>query len=86
MYRAGNKWQFAYPGEAPFFAPVLDRDFLRRFQRREVVFGYGDLVRVRLRTTVSRTEVGTLSTTREVLEVLEVLPPAKQTDLFSESE
>jgi hypothetical protein len=83
LYRAGNKWQFAYPGEAPFFAPVLDRDFLRRFQRREVVFGYGDLVRVRLRTTVSRTEVGTLSTSREVLEVLEVLPPAKQTDLFA---
>ena len=80
----GNKWQFAYPGEAPFFAPILDKTFLRRLQRREVVFSYGDLVRVRLRTIVSRTRAGSLSTAREIIEVFEILPPAKQTDLFSE--
>jgi hypothetical protein len=86
VFRIGNKWQFAYPGEAPFFAPILHKEFLVRFQRREVAFLFGDLVRVRLRTIVTRTEAGTISTTREILEIQEIIPPPKQTDLFAESE
>lgn len=85
-FRIGNKWQFSYPGEAPFFAPILDKDFLKRLQRREVSFFFGDLVRVRLRTVVSRTETGTLSTTREILKIIDKIDPPKQWSLFSDSE
>lgn len=84
LYKVGNKWQFAYPGESPFFAPVLDENFLGRFQRREVSFSYGDLVRVRLKTIVERTEIGTLTTHREILEILEIISPIKQGDLFTD--
>lgn len=86
VFRIGNKWQFAYPGEAAFFAPILDRGFLTKLQRREVSFSYGDLVRVRLRTVVSRTDTGALSTAREIREVIQIIPPARQADLFSEPE
>jgi len=86
VFRVGNKWQFAYPGEAPFFAPILDKGFMFKFERREEGFLFGDLVRVRLRTVITRTEAGTLSTSREILEILEKIEPAKQTDLFSPPE
>jgi hypothetical protein len=85
-FRIGNKWQFAYPGEAPFFAPILDKDFLIKLQRREVSFSFGDLIRVRLRTVVNRTDAGTLSTVREILEILDKLEPPKQWNLFTDLE
>lgn len=83
-FRIGNKWQFAYPGEAPFYAPILDEEFVKRLQRREVSFAFGDLVRVRMRTIVVRTEIGGLSTTREIVEVLDIIPPTTQTELSLE--
>lgn len=83
-FKIGHKWQFAYPGEGAFFAPILDAACLKKLQRRDVSFYFGDLVRVRLRTSVTRTENGALSTTREILEVLEKIEPPKQEDLFEE--
>lgn len=85
IFRDGNKWQFSYPGEGPFHAAVTDKKFLREVKGHIVQFGYGDLIRVRLRTTVTRTELGQLRTDREVVEVVELIPPAKQTDLFDEA-
>jgi hypothetical protein len=82
VFRLGNKWQFSHPGEPSFYAPILDRAFLQRFKNREIALLFGDLVRVRMRTAVTRTEAGSLSTTREILEVLEVIPPPKQVDMF----
>jgi hypothetical protein len=86
VFKIGNKWQFAYPGEPAFHAPILDKKFLVRLQKREIPFLFGDLVRVRLRTSVTRTEAGTLSTSREIIEVLEVIPPTQQDDLFTPPE
>ena len=83
VFKVGNKWQFAYPGEASFHAAILDKAFLQRMQNREVVFGFGDLIRAEVRTSVSRSEGGKLSTEREIVKVNEVLPPAQQTDLFT---
>lgn len=87
VFRVTNsKWQFAYPGEAAFFAPILDADFVKRIRRREEHFSFGDLVRVRLRTTVTRTESGSLRTEREILRVFEKIEPAEQSDMFSGTE
>lgn len=82
VFKPGNKWQFAFPGEASFHAPIQDKSFLERARKREVEFRYGDLIRVHLRTTVSRTESGGLTTAREILEVIEILPPPEQFTIF----
>ncbi|MBI2407506.1 MAG: hypothetical protein HYV19_04305 [Gemmatimonadetes bacterium] len=86
LYASDRKWQFAYPGETAFFAPVLDTEFMKRFRRREIDFLFGDLVRVELKTTVTRTEAGTHRTEREILKVYEKIEPPKQIDLFSDEE
>ncbi len=82
VFKIGNKWQFSYPGEPMFYALILDRQFLDQAKKREVSLRWGDLVRVRLRTSVARTQAGTLSTTREILEVIEIVPPPEQFNIF----
>lgn len=79
-FRDGNKWRFAQ-GDAPFYAAVLDKEFIRRVNRHEFTFGKGDALRVQLRSRVTQTPDG-LSADREITKVLEYLPPPKQGDLF----
>lgn len=67
-FRPDNKWRFS-EGEHPFYATVLDRDFLRKVQENEA-FRAGDRLKVRMRKTQKIVD-GTIKIDHEILEVLE---------------
>lgn len=81
-FRDGNKWKFAQ-GDQSFHAAVLDQKFLAQVNRHEYTFGKGDALRVELRTRVTQSIDG-LTAVREVVRVVEYIPPPSQGDIFAD--
>lgn len=78
----GRRWMLA-DRLRPFGVVMEDKAFQRRVERREITFGHGDLIKVRLRTRVTRDDDGKLHTTLKVVQVIDVYPAAKaQRNLF----
>jgi len=67
-FRQDNKWRFS-EGEYPFYATVLDQDFLRKVQENEP-FRAGDRLKVRMRK-MQRVVDGAIKIDHEILEVIE---------------
>lgn len=74
------KWRFT-DGNATFTAAITDERFFERVQTRQVAFGKGDVLRVKLHTKTWRTDKG-LKTDHNIVEVLEIIPAARQTGLL----
>lgn len=74
------RWRLS-DGNATFTAAMLDEKFFDRVQRREIAFGKGDILKVRLATKTFQTEKG-LKTDHSVIEVLEVIPASRQVPLL----
>jgi hypothetical protein len=74
------KWYFS-DGENRFSATMEDRDFLKRLEKREIRFGQGDILIVRLYSRSLRTSKG-LKTEHKVRKVLKVEPPPTQASLL----
>jgi hypothetical protein len=76
------KWQFSQ-GEVHFWAKITDQDFLERAARREITFGGGDALSVRLRT-IAHGEPNDPDYDREIVRVHRVMPADKpvQGDIF----
>lgn len=68
-FQRDNKWRFT-EGQAPFFATILDVDFLDRVESGERFSKY-DILRCILRTVQTRGDDGGLHAEYEVLEVLD---------------
>lgn len=66
----GNKWKFN-DGERAFYATISDLRFLARVENGEEQFTATDKLRVRLKTTQTRTRGNALKFDREILEVLD---------------
>ncbi len=63
------KWRLD-DGETKIFASIRDQEFLSEIENREHLFGKGDTLEVRLKTTQELTEKG-IKTDYEILEVIE---------------
>ncbi len=70
------KWRFS-DGDSTFTADIEDEDFFRKVQHREVFFGKGDALEVRLHTRSYQTPTG-LRTEHRVLAVLRIIPATRQ--------
>jgi hypothetical protein len=80
-YLGEAMWEFRHEGH-PFPAKLLDVEWLRRFQQREVEVRPGDALRAKVRLDVHYGYDGEVVTThRSILQVLEViqLEPPQQT-------
>jgi hypothetical protein len=78
------KWRFS-DGNATFTADIEDDDFFTRLQRRQIAFGKGDVLEVRLHTSTTRSEAG-LRTEYRVTKVLRVIPAPQQIPLLPEDD
>jgi hypothetical protein len=80
----GKRWTFS-DGKRTYGVVMEDKGFLARVERREIMFGHGDAVKVSLRTKVTRTEEGELRTVLRVVKVIKFLPASRESDpsLFS---
>ena len=76
-----NKWTFD-DGDVRFSATIQDTRFWEAVHRREIVFGEGDSLVVRLRIENGVRASGELFSERTILEVLRVIPAASQPSLF----
>lgn len=70
------KWMLS-DGNATFGVYIKDQRFLDLLERRQVTFAKGDVLRVRFKRKVWRTESG-LRTEYEILLVIEVVPAPRQ--------
>jgi hypothetical protein len=70
VFTRGNKWKFSVGGMAPFWATVEDEGFWDRVEGRRDLFGYRDLLHVRISMRQKRGAKGALDTEWRVLEVL----------------
>lgn len=68
-FKPGNKWRFSL-GRAPLWASMGDPGFQSRVQKREEVFGKGDLLRCRVRIEQAETAEG-LNTSWTITNVLD---------------
>lgn len=68
-FRDENKWRFSDGGQ-PFFAAILDDDFLNRVKLSEASFAAGDILKVKLRKK-QWLAGDTMKSEYEVLEVVE---------------
>ena len=75
------KWVFSN-GDFNFSADVEDDAFFGKVQRREHVFGRGDLLRVLLRTETFVNETGQLSNRYTVIRVVDHIEPPRQIPLL----
>lgn len=74
-FAPGHKWEFALAGGERFWARIADGKFLKAVARHEVSFGAGDALKVRMKFRVTRTADGAFDRAREIIEVLEIIPP-----------
>ena len=87
-YLGDSKWELRHERK-PIDVKVLDNDWLKRFQNREIDVRPGDSLRAEVRTIVKydyNNEV--LAIRYEILEVKDIIKPESQTqiDLFEDSE
>jgi hypothetical protein len=75
VFKPNNKWRLT-DGHATYNVVMADEDFLRKVERHQVTFGSGDILKVLLQQTTTKTPTG-LKTTYTVLEVLENVTPPK---------
>lgn len=69
-----HRWTLSDGGRKSYGVDMEDRRFMERVSRREYMFGAGDALKVRMRTTVKRGDDGKVTTSYKVVEVLEYLP------------
>lgn len=83
----GYMWRLGMLGDRSFQVAVSDPEFLSRVQNREVTFGADDVLRVQLRTIVTRSAQGEDKRTVEVVKVLEYIPAPRvvQGDLLRDN-
>ena len=83
----GYMWRLGMLGDRSFQVALHDPDFLARVQNREVTFGAEDVLRVQLRTVVTRNAEGEDRRNVEVVKVLEYIPAPRvvQGDLLRDS-
>jgi hypothetical protein len=74
VFNRGNKWRFTAGGIPAFWATIEDERFWDRIEARGDLFGFGDVLRVRMRMVQSRNPRGDLETEWTVIEVLEHTP------------
>ncbi|HET7584201.1 MAG TPA: hypothetical protein VFK13_04800 [Gemmatimonadaceae bacterium] len=75
-----TKWQFRLP-DGTKFRSTVDPEFMKQVARREVEFGAGDALEVKLHTVVTRDSDGVLRATREITRVVRTIPAPKQLDM-----
>jgi len=78
-FQDNNKWRFS-DGNGIFFAAMNDDNFQRQIDSAAVMFGKGDIIKVRLRERKSLSE-GQLKTEKTIIKVLEHRHPAVQLKL-----
>ena len=71
-FKEGNKWEFQQ-GNQTYHAEIQDQEFLAKVRRREIRFGQGDTIRVRMRVEEFVDERG-VHPTRKILQVLQYYP------------
>ena len=79
-FKEGNKWRF-FDGDISFAAEMLDKRFLQDVNEGLERFGKGDVLLVKMQITQAITS-GSLSTKREILEVMEHKRGSKQQRLL----
>ncbi|MFZ2449041.1 MAG: hypothetical protein WAW36_00780 [Methylovulum miyakonense] len=68
-FKDDNKWRFS-DGSSPFYANILDQNFLNRVQQSEESFTAGDILRVQLKKK-QWMHGDSMKSEHEILEVLE---------------
>lgn len=76
VFKDGNKWKFN-DGRSPFFAAITDEAYLNKVRTGEERFGFGDQLRVKLKTFQIRSG-NTYKLEYEVTEVIEHKLPMHQ--------
>jgi hypothetical protein len=79
-FRDNMSWEFSEGGTAHFPAVIEDESFLEQVRRRDIMFGAGDMLRVRLSTKKFHTATGLRSDVR-VVKVVEQIPVPRQGQL-----
>lgn len=74
-FREGNKWRFAEGADVSYWAAITDEEFLARVNAGEELFGKGHLLRVRLRTIITRSG-SQVEASRVITSVLRHMPPS----------
>lgn len=77
VFKDDNKWRFS-DGASPFYAAILDNEFLSRVDKDEERFGKNDIFRVKLRRRHYLDSSGVLRQEVSVLQVIEHTPAARQ--------
>ncbi len=76
-FKPNEKWRVTDGSGSPFFVEILDRPFLERVGKREILFGTNDMLKVELRI-IQRNEYGVLKVRREIVKVIKHLPAREQ--------
>ncbi len=79
-FREDNKWRFS-KGQETIYAEMLDKEFNEAIDRKDVQFGKGDILKVRLRTIQFINAKNDLNEKYSVIEVLEHRKSLLQLDL-----
>ena len=69
-YKEGLKWRFT-DGERQYYASISDEEFWAEFNRNEISFFRDDRLRVKLLVQQTEDDSGNLTTTYEVLKILD---------------
>ena len=69
-FKQGLKWRFT-DGERQYYVSILDEEFWAKFNHNEVSFSRDDRLRVKLLVQQTEDDSGDLTTTYEVLKILE---------------
>jgi hypothetical protein len=78
--QTANKWKFS-DGDKPFFANIVDADFIQKVNERNVLFGTNDFIEVDLEMRQFKTKSGELRNEYTVLKVIKTIPGGVQIKL-----
>jgi hypothetical protein len=79
-FKDDNKWVFSDGSGGTINADIADEEFLDKLNKREVLFGKGDTLKVKILTKTSE-KGGKLHTTHTITKVEKIIPP-EQLKLF----
>ena len=79
------KWML-FNGTSNFYADIEDDDFFGRVQSRDVVFGKGDLLSVKMLVQTYVNDEGHLTSRYTILEVIDVIQPPRQILLIGQND
>lgn len=81
VFDENQKWRFT-DGDATFWARINDEEFWQKIESRELLFGKGDQLKVECSVVQLLDADGTLTITRTINKVIEVVPKPTQLSLF----